>query len=110
MQRSKIEALADYFLNVIVYNDGVAVLGTSVQNAVTDCCDLISALDHAVLCILKSIHNHLDCYGVGRHVFLYDIFVLASRLMGQFGTLDTNSLAQTLCDYALIGHVDQLIF
>ena len=110
MQRSQIEALADYFLNVIVYNDGLAVLGTSVQYAVTDCCDLISALDYAVLSVLKSVHNHLDCYGVVRHVFLYDIFVLASRLMGQFGTLDTNSLAQTLCDYALIGHVDQLIF
>ena len=57
MQRSKIKALTDYFLNVIVYNDGLAVLGTSVQYAVTDCCDLIGALDYAVLGILKSFRS-----------------------------------------------------
>ena len=109
MQRSKVEALADYALYVLVNYDRIAVNLSAVQNAVSDCRDLLGILDYTVLRIYQCLHNQLDCFGMCRHSLL-DYHFLAVCLMCQLGTFDSDSLAETLCHYGLILHIDQLIF
>ena len=110
VQRSKIEALADYFLNVIVYYDRLAIFGSCMQYTVTNSCDLIGALNNTMLCILQCFQNQTDCYFVIRHSFLNNVFVFSRYLMSQFGTIDSDSFAKSFCQYALISHINQLIF
>ena len=86
-----------------------AVNLSAVQNAVSDCRDLLGILDYTVLRIYQCLHNQLDCFGMCRHSLL-DYHFLAVCLMCQLGTLDSDSLAETLCHYRLILHIDQLIF
>ena len=52
VQGSQFEALADYALYIIIYNDGIAVYGAAVKHSVADGGDLAGILDHAVLRIL----------------------------------------------------------
>ena len=77
---------------------------------VADCGNLAGILNYAVLRILQSFHNQLDGGLMGRHVLLYHIFILTGCLVGQLGTGNTDSLAKSLCQYALIVHINQLIF
>ena len=109
MERSKVEALADNSLHILVDDAGVAVNGSAVENPVADGRDLLRILDDAMVLVLESVHNHLDGNGVVRHGAFNHILVLVSRLMGQLGTVDADSLAQALCDDTLVVHVDELI-
>ena len=110
VQRSKIEALTDYFLNIFVYNDGLAVFGSCMQYTMSYSCDLVSTLNNTVLSILQRIQNQTDSNFMIRHSLLYNVFVFSRYLMSQFGAFNTDSLAETFCYYALIVHIDQLIF
>ena len=83
MQRSKVEALADHTLYVIIHNNGIAVYHTAVKYAVADRRNLICVCDHAMVCILQSFHNKADRYGMIWHRLLKHELVLARLLVGQ---------------------------
>ena len=109
VQRSKVEALADHTLYVIIHNNGIAVYHTAVKYAVADRRNLICVCDHAMVCILQSFHNKADRYGMIWHRLLKHELVLALWLVGQLGSVNTDTLAKALCDYVFIFHIDQLV-
>ena len=110
MEGSKVKALTDDSLHVLIDNTGIAVNGASVKNSVADGRDLVRVLDNAVSLVLQRVHDHLDGNGMVRHRVLHHILVLVRRLMGQLGALDADPLAQAFCDHALVFHVNKLIF
>ena len=110
VQRSKVETLFDNPFYIFIHNNRLTVFGTRMKHTMTDCRDLVRALHHAMHRILKRIQNQSDRNLVIRHRLLGHIFVLASRLVSQYRTFNTDSLTQTLCYYTLVRHINQLIF
>ena len=109
VKRSKIKTLTDGSFYILVYLDRFGKLDAAVQYTVSYCGDLAGILDYAVLRIYQSLHNQGNRLCMLRHgLFHYQFFAIC--LMSQLGTFDSDSLAETLCHYALIIHINQLIF
>ena len=106
VQRSKVKALSDHSLHIIIHHDGLTVGGSSVKHTMSDSSDFIRAFHHAVFRILKRLQNQSDCHLMIRHRLLCDIFILSGRLMGQLRAFNTDSLTQTFCYYTLVVHID----
>ena len=95
MKRSQREALADDALNIVVYDDGLAVVLTTVEYAVADSLDLADIGEYAVILIYESVEDHLNRDLMVRHrIKAYEIF-LARCLVGKLA-VDTDSLGITL--------------
>ena len=109
MQGAQVKAFTDDTLHIIIDNNGIAVNSAAVEHTVSNGGNLACILDYAMFCIQKGFHDHLDCRLVGRHGFLNDELVLSGRLMCQLGAVDPNPLAEALCHYAFIFHINQLI-
>ena len=80
MERTEVEALADNFLYILIYNDGLGVCVSTMQDAVTYCCDLVCGLDYSVIGRSKSCHNQFDSLFMGRHILFYNIVRLSRHL------------------------------
>ena len=76
------------------------------EHTVSHCGYLTGILDNAVNRVYQRVHNHLDGCGMVRHWIFYHMLVLAFRLVGQLGALDTDSLTETFCQYTLVLHIN----
>jgi hypothetical protein len=97
VQRSQREALTDYTLYVIVYDNGLAVVLTTVEYAVTNSLDLADIGKNAVILVYESIQDHLNCNLVVRHRIEADKILLTRSLICEL-TVDTDSLGITLSE------------
>ena len=110
MERTKVEALTDDFLDIIIDDNGIRILGTAMQYTMTDRRDLINALNNADFRVDQGFQHLLYRDLMVRQIGFIDIIRLAIDLMGQKGSVDTDSLAQAFGQYGFIFHIDQLIF
>ena len=109
VQRSEVEALSDDSLNILIYNDRIAVYLSSVQNTMSYCGNLLDIINYTVILVGQCVQNHLNCDLMILHWRLYYIIFLSSRLMSQLRTINTDSLAKSLCQYLLCLRINQLI-
>ena len=72
--------------------------------------NFLNVINDPAIPILKGIQNQPDRHLVVRHGLLGHVLVFARGLVSQHRTFDTDSFAQAFCHYALVGHIDQLIF
>ena len=109
VKRSKVVALFYSLDHLICDDSGGSEFLTAVYDTVTDCVNLIKALDCACLVICKSFQNHLDCFFMSRHGSLCDLFVVSGLLVYQ-SSVDTDSLAKSFCKNCFCLRIDQLVF
>ena len=102
-------AVRNCLLDVLINQDGRAVKRSAVNHTMSDCGNLIRALNHTVVGIDKSLHDKLNRLLVSRHSDLELILLAARRRMCEQRALDSDSLAETLREHTLILHIDQLI-
>ena len=110
MEWSKVEAVTYDFLHILCNQCSITVYSTCMQYTMSDCCDLICALDHTMLRILQCIDYQFDSYAMIRHWLLCHKFVFSCRLVGQDRTFCSDSLTDAFCKNAFVLHIDQLIF
>ena len=109
VKRSERDAVADCLLAGVVDQAGGNELVAAVQDAMTDCVDLVDRLDHAVDGVDEDCHNSLDGFLMGGHRdVLLHLLAGCGDLVGQ-PSVQTDALAKTLCgNVAGIG-IHQLI-
>ena len=110
VERSEGEALTDSSLNVFCYELACCELHTAVENTVTYCIDFIHACNYTVLSTYKLVENSCDSFGVcgESHIFIeYGLTVYHGCVLEV--TVNTDTLAQTLCDDGLVVHIEELI-
>ena len=109
MKGGQIEAVRNRLLDVLINQNGRTVIRSAVNHTMSDCGNLIRALNHTVVGIDKSLHDKLNRLLVSRHRNLELILLAARRRVRKQRALDTDSLAETLREHTLILHIDQLI-
>ena len=109
VQRSKIRHLADRLLDLLIDENGCVVLLAAVNNAVTDCADLIQRSDDAGLRIRQCLKNQRNCLLVvlNRCVVLDLAGSLRDTLVGD-AAVDSDSLTEALCKELLRLRIDDL--
>ena len=105
----QIEAVRNRLLDVLINQNGRTVIRSAVNHTMTDCGNLIRALDDTVRRIDQRLHDKLNRLLVSRHSDLELILLAARRRMCEQRALDSDSLAETLREHTLILHIDQLI-
>ena len=108
VERSECAEFFDTCLNLIRDDFGLIKKITALYDPVSYSSDFIHRFDNSVLTISQSINYQLHCDTVIRQ---RDIFVKYSPFSGLVIHMSVNadSLAETLGQYALIFHVDELI-
>ena len=109
VQRCQFAAFFDCFDYFGCNDYGVREVFTAVYYTVTNCVDFFHGFYNAVFRVCQSIQNHFYGYAVIFLVVIEDNCIFTSGLVFQSGTFDTDSFAQTFCQYAFCFHVDQLI-
>ena len=107
MKRTKVAALLDDCLNLIGYKNRAGELIAAVNNSVTNCADLCSGLNNTHILGNESVKNELKSYCMVRHIGCCLVSILTGNGIFESG-LAANLLANTLCDYRLILHIDEL--
>ena len=82
---------------------------STMYDTMSDCIYFFQALDSACFFVCKSIQYKLDSFFVCRHCTLCDFFIKSGFLINQ-SSVDSDSLAKTLCQNILCIRVDELIF
>ena len=109
MKRGQITTLF-YSLDHFLCNQCRACkLLTTMYQTMSDCTDLIQALDHTGLLISQRIDHILDRLLMRGHVQIADLLFSTCRCIHE-SAIDTDSLAQTFCQYLLGIRVNHLIF
>ena len=109
MKRSQIVAGLNSFDHLIIDYCRTGELLTTVYHTMTYSTNLIQALNSTSLVISQSVKNHRDSFFMSRHRSFCDLLVQAGLLIGQT-SVNTDSLAKTLCQNFFTFGVDQLIF
>ena len=109
MKGGQIEAVRNRLLDVLINQNGRTVIRSAVNHTMSDCGNLIRALDDTVRRIDQRLHDELNRLLVSRHRNLELILLAARRRMCEQRALDSDSLAETLREHTLILHIDQLI-
>ena len=107
VERAKVAALLDDSLYLVGNENRAGKLLTAVKNSVTYSADLINRCDNADLGIYESVKNELKCLAVSGKRALGLVILLAGNLELESG-LAADLLANTLCDYLFIFHIDEL--
>jgi hypothetical protein len=107
MKRAKVAALLDDSLNLIGNENRAGKLCATVKNSVSYRADLRGGLDNASLLGNESIENELKRYCVVRHIGCCLVGILSGNGILESG-LAADLLANTLCNYRLVLHIDKL--
>ena len=81
----------------------------AMYDTMTNCINLCKTLDRTCFLIGKSFQNHLDCFFMSRHGSFCDLFVVSGFLIYQ-SSVNSDSLAKSLCKNCLCVRIDQLVF
>ena len=97
MQGSQIRNLTDCINDILIDDHRPGKLLSSVNNAVSDCADLLQRLDHAGSCIGQSIQHQADCLLVILNLSLcLDLAALYAKIFIGDHTINTDTLADSL--------------
>ena len=105
VERCKVIALFYCFDHLVCDHCGRSKFLASVYDTMSDRINLFKASDRTCLIVCKSIQYHLDCFFMCWHSCLCDLFVTSGFLVYQ-SSVDTDSLAETLCKYILCLRID----
>ena len=109
VQRRQIVAFFDCRHHFVIDHNRGSKFFSAVYHAMSYCIHFIQTLDHACLGIHQRIQHHLNRLFVGGHICLCFFFFAACRLVHQ-SAVDSDTLAQPLCQYVLCVGIDQLEF
>ena len=97
VQRSQIRNLTDCINDILIDDHRPGKLLSSVNNAVSDCADLLQRLDHTGSCIGQSIQHQADCLLMILNLSLcLNLAALYAEIFIGDHTINTDTLADSL--------------
>ena len=109
MKRSQVIALFDRLHNLVRDYYRTCKLLSAVYHAVSDCPNLVKTFYNSGFSVRQSVDHELDCFCVGRHSLIRLHLLPALRLVSKT-SVDSDSLAESLCKNFFRIRVDQLEF
>jgi hypothetical protein len=97
VQGAEVEAVSDDLLNVVVNDNGLAVVLTAVEYSVTYGCDLGYIGDNSVILVYKLVEDHCNGNLVIGHSCLDDYIILTGSLVCELA-VDTDPLGVSLSE------------
>ena len=110
VQGSQRRQFLDFVKNICVDQHGMVKVSAALYDTVTDSRNLVKALDGAVFGVEKRILDRLKRLGVVLHLSLALDLAAVGSLKADKSTVGADPFTVALCEYALVGHVDQLVF